>query len=212
MDRATLKATAKSQIKGNIGILFVITLVVTLVSGLVGCIPAVGSVAAALVLTPAFSIAMVHIYLNMAEGVKPEVKDLFAHFQEFWGAFKVTFLVGLFTGLWSMLFVIPGIVKSYSYAMAHFILLENPGMSCVDAITRSRQLMDGHKAELFVLRLSFIGWHFLCILTFGIGYLWLIPYQNAAEAAFYHNLTDPTPAKPREDDYDFSWMDQKEYL
>ena len=150
--------------------------------------------------------------LKMHRGEDAQVKDLFSQFYRFAEGFCLYLLRGIFIVLWSMLFVIPGIVKSYSYAMAHFILLENPSMSCVDAITRSRQLMDGHKAELFVLRLSFIGWHFLCILTCGIGYLWLIPYQNAAEAAFYHNLTDPTPVKPREDDYDFSWMDQKEYL
>ena len=153
-----------------------------------------------------------HFLLKMHRGEDAQVKDLFSQFYRFAEGFCLYLLRGIFIVLWSMLFVIPGIVKSYSYAMAHFILLENPSMSCVDAITRSRQLMDGHKAELFVLRLSFIGWHFLCILTCGIGYLWLIPYQNAAEAAFYHNLTDPTPVKPREDDYDFSWMDQKEYL
>lgn len=150
--------------------------------------------------------------LKMHRGEDAQVKDLFSQFYRFAEGFCLYLLRGIFIVLWSMLFVIPGIVKSYSYAMAHFIMAEDPSISCVDAITRSRQLMDGHKAELFVLRLSFIGWHFLCILTCGIGYLWLIPYQNAAEAAFYHNLTDPTPAKPREDDYDFSWMDQKEYL
>lgn len=188
MDRATLKATAKSQIKGNIGILFVITLVVTLVSGLVGCIPAVGSVAAALVLAPAFSIAMVHIYLNMAEGVKPEVKDLFAHFQEFWGAFKVTFLVGLFTGLWSMLFVIPGIVKACSYSQAMYILAENPGIGAREAINRSKAMMEGHKMDYFVLSLSFIGWAILGGLTLGILYIWLIPYMNATFTNFYHSV------------------------
>ena len=150
--------------------------------------------------------------LKMHRGEDAQVKDLFSQFYRFAEGFCLYLLRGIFIVLWSMLFVIPGIVKSYSYAMAHFIMAEDPSISCVDAITRSRQLMDGHKAELFVLRLSFIGWHFLCILTCGIGYLWLIPYQNAAEAAFYHNLTDPTPVKPREDDYDFSWMDQKEYL
>lgn len=153
-----------------------------------------------------------HFLLKMHRREDAQVKDLFSQFYRFAEGFCLYLLRGIFIVLWSMLFVIPGIVKSYSYAMAHFIMAEDPSISCVDAITRSRQLMDGHKAELFVLRLSFIGWHFLCILTCGIGYLWLIPYQNAAEAAFYHNLTDPTPVKPREDDYDFSWMDQKEYL
>lgn len=147
--------------------------------------------------------------LKMHDGENAQIKELFSQFYRFGEGFCLQLLRRIFIFLWSMLFVIPGIVKSYSYAMAHFILAENPGMSCVDAITESRRLMDGHKMELFVLRLSFIGWSILCILTLGIGYLWLIPYQNAAEAAFYRSLTDPKPQIPKEDDYDFSWMNQK---
>jgi len=118
MDRVALKEQAKQQIKGNIGVLFVITLIVAAVSGLPNLIPVVGTVAMIFVVTPAFSIATVIIYLKLTQGVKPEIAELFAHFNKFWGAFKVTFFVGLFTGLWSLLFVIPGIVKAFSYSMA----------------------------------------------------------------------------------------------
>ena len=78
--------------------------------------------------------------------------------------------------LWSLLFIIPGIVKSYAYILAEFIAMENPEMSASDCLRKSQELMDGHKKELFVLDLSFIGWHILCMFSFGIGYLFLAPY------------------------------------
>ena len=97
-------------------------------------------------------------------------------------------LVSLYTILWTMLFYIPGIVKTYSYAMTFYILNDNPEMSANDAITRSREMMDGHKWQLFCLRLSFIGWILLSCLTFGILLIVVMPYMQAAEAEFYEKL------------------------
>lgn len=188
MSRQELKAKAKEQIKGNIGVLFVIMLIVAFVAGLANVVPVVGSLVSLIVLTPAFTIAMVIIYLKMADGIKPEIAELFQHFNKFWGAFKVTFLTGLFTALWSLLFVIPGIIKSFSYAMAMYILAENPDMPALEAIDKSKAMMDGHKMELFVLGLSFIGWGLLCGITFGIAAIWVIPYMNATMANFYNSI------------------------
>lgn len=188
MDRVALKDQAKQQIKGNIGVLFVITLIVAAVCGLANLIPVVGTVAMVFVITPAFSIATVIIYLKLTQGVKPEIAELFAHFNKFWGAFKVTFFVGLFTGLWSLLFVIPGIVKAFSYSMAMYILAENPEIGALEAINRSKAMMNGHKMDLFVLELSFIGWHLLGAITFGIAYVWVIPYISATTANFYNSI------------------------
>ena len=84
----------------------------------------------------------------------------------------------LYTFLWSILFIIPGIIKSYSYMLAELISLQRPDMSANECITESRRLMNGHKMNMFILRLSFIGWDILCILTCGIGYIFLIPYIN----------------------------------
>lgn len=119
----------------------------------------------------------------------PRFSDLFSEFYRFGRGFAQKFLVGLYTLLWTLLFVIPGIVKGFSYAMTPFILADYPEMTANEAITASRKLMDGHKWELFVLGLTFIGWQILCALTLGIGLLWLIPYQNAAYAAFYREIT-----------------------
>ena len=97
-------------------------------------------------------------------------------------------LYNVFIVLWSLLFVIPGIVKSYSYAMTFYILRDNPDMPASDAITESRRMMDGNKFRLFCLHLSFFGWILLCILTLGILTLFVVPYMQTAQAAFYESL------------------------
>ncbi len=188
MDRVQLKEMAKSQIKGNIGVLFVIVLLIGLVGGAVSAIPVVGGVAAALVVTPAFALAVIQIYLGMTQGRKPEIGDMFSEFKNFWPAFKVNFLVSLFTSLWSILFVIPGIVKGLSYSQAMYILAENPEIGALEAIDRSKKMMDGHKMELFVLSLSFIGWMLLGTITFGIAFIYVIPYMQATLANFYNSI------------------------
>ena len=99
----------------------------------------------------------------------------------------------LYTFLWSLLFIIPGIVKSYSYAMTPYILLDRPELSATDAIKESEKMMNGHKMELFILDLSFIGWILLSMLTCGILVLYVEPYMMATKSAFYLELNGPDP-------------------
>lgn len=101
--------------------------------------------------------------------------------------FCALFLVSLFTILWALLLIIPGIVKAYSYALTPYILLDEPELTARQAIARSCEIMQGRRWKLFCLSLSFIGWGILSILTFGIGILWLVPYMNASFAAFYED-------------------------
>ncbi len=108
-----------------------------------------------------------------------------------WG----TFLMGLFIVLWSLLFLIPGIIKSFSYAMTPFILVERPELSANAAIDESRRLMKGRKFDLFYLYLSFIGWFILSILSLGIGFLWLWPYVQTSLAAFYADVKEEKAEK-----------------
>ena len=97
-------------------------------------------------------------------------------------------LAAIFIFLWSLLLVIPGIVKCFSYSMTPFILEENPELSANEAIDRSRAMMKGHKFDLFWLILSFIGWMILCFFTLGLGWLWLAPYMQTSVAAFYEDV------------------------
>ena len=98
------------------------------------------------------------------------------------------FLMDLKVLLWTLLLIIPGIIMTFAYAMTPYILEEHPEIGAWDASTRSREMMKGHKIDLFWLYLSFIGWAILGILTFGIGYLWLSPYVSCSEIGFYNDL------------------------
>lgn len=118
----------------------------------------------------------------------PELNDLFSQFHRFGQGFAQKFLRGLFVFLWGLLLIIPGLIKSLSYAMTPFIMADDPEISAMDAIAASQQLMDGHKGKLFWLRLTFFGWDLLAALTLNLGHLVLNPYKNAAEAAFYRQL------------------------
>lgn len=198
MNRAELKAQAKEQIKGKIGVLFLITLIIGLISFgasyLLGLIPG-GGLVASIIITPAFSLSIIRVYLMVCAGGQPEVKDAFTGFDDFWSAFKVTFLVGLFTFLWSLLFVIPGIIKALSYSMSMYILAENKGKPALECINESKAMTEGHKGELFVLGLSFIGWMLLGSLTLGIGYIWILPYMQATYTNVYNSLK-PAASEP----------------
>ena len=98
-------------------------------------------------------------------------------------------LRALYTFLWSLLFIIPGIVAGFSYAMTDYILAENPELTADEAITQSKTMMYGNRFRLFCLQFSFIGWDILATLAFGIGHLWLTPYKQAAYAAFYREVS-----------------------
>lgn len=95
--------------------------------------------------------------------------------------------------LWTMLFIIPGIIKSFAYAMTPFILVEFPELTANEASKLSDELMKGHKFDLFYLLLSFIGWFLLCLFTAGIGFLWLEPYVTGALAVFYEDVKSQYP-------------------
>lgn len=179
--------------------------------------------------------------LKLVDNKEVEFKDLFSQFHRLGDGFCMNFLVGLYTVLWTLLFVIPGIIKTYSYAMTPYILAENPGMTATEAITESRRIMDGNKWRLFCLGFSFIGWGLLCAapsliaigilasvairtqnllstlwiiplsILVGVGFLFLSPYQEAAWAAFYRDISGttvvPDPALPESSQNNFDMYD-----
>lgn len=126
--------------------------------------------------------------LKQHDGANPQFGDLFSQFDNFGTGFAQAFLRSLYTFLWGLLLFIPGIVKSLSYAMTPYILAENPNLTASQAIDRSKEMMDGHKMDLFILFLTFFGWDLLAALTMNIGYIFLNSYKCAAEAAFYRQL------------------------
>lgn len=125
--------------------------------------------------------------LNRQE--KPAIERLFSYFSHWKSLTVANLLRSVYIFLWSLLFIIPGILASYSYAMTSYILAEDPDIPASEAIARSKEMMAGNRWRLFCLEISFIGWAILCTFTCGIGFLWLTPYQQAAKAAFYREVS-----------------------
>lgn len=119
------------------------------------------------------------------------IRYLFSTFnsREYFGIVKTMFVRGLYNTLWTLLLIIPGIVKSYEYMMVPYILSEEPNLTANEAITRSRDITYGHKWDIFVLDLSFIGWNLLDLITFGIAKFFVRPYQDATFAKLYNVLS-----------------------
>ena len=131
--------------------------------------------------------------LNQHDRREFHLNDLFSKFDYFSAGFCQAFLRNLYIFLWSLLFLIPGIVASYSYAMTPYIMAEHPEMTASEAIRASKIMMKDNKWSLFCLNFSFWGWSFLCGLTLNIGYIFLNPYKNAAHAAFYRKVSVSDP-------------------
>lgn len=136
----------------------------------------------------AFAFSQAYMALNAADSKSITFNDTFVGFKHFGSSLVLNLLITIFTALWSLLLIVPGIIMSHAYAMSYFILLDNPSLAPNEARKQSIQLMKGYKWKLFCLRFSFIGWYLLGILTLGILYFWILPYQRTAEAEFYRNL------------------------
>ncbi len=138
------------------------------------------------VLSVGFAVAFLLLLRNGDDRLTSNMFEV--SFRQYWHKVWGMFLMYLFIALWTLLFILPGIVKAFSYALTPYILEENPDLSANEAIDHSRAMMKGHKFDLFYLYLSFIGWFFLSFLTLGIGFFWLIPYMYTAQAAFYEDV------------------------
>ncbi len=129
-------------------------------------------------------------FLRKSQSENTSLGTMFAGFKDgYKNIIKVMFFRDLFIGLWTLLFIIPGIVKSYEYRMVPFLLSENPGMSKDEALKASSRMMHGQKWRTFVLDLSFIGWNLLSLLTLGmLGIFYVSPYKRSTDAALYETL------------------------
>ena len=135
-------------------------------------------------------------FLAHAAGRPIDVGMLFDWFSGYLNKVVAFALVTLFTLLWSLLLVVPGIVAALSYSMTFFLLAENPDLDGVEAIRLSKIMMAGHRWKLFCLGCRFFGWAILCVLTFGVLCLWVGPYMVASLAEFYRDLKGQTPQAP----------------
>ena len=136
-----------------------------------------------------FGIAAAGYMLNHIRGFNPEWKSLYVEGKDRFGKyFEVGFITGLITFLWSLLFIIPGIVKGYAYSQVSYIIHDNPNLSTQDVRKISDLMTKGYKGELFVKDLSFILWYMLILCTLGIATIYVTPYMMTVNAMYYENL------------------------
>ncbi|MBO6263057.1 MAG: DUF975 family protein [Clostridia bacterium] len=127
--------------------------------------------------------------IAIVRGNKTGIENLFDGFKTNFVQSLILYILNtIFTALWSLLFVIPGIIAQYRYSMSYYILNDHPEMTANEARKASIELMKGNKWKLFCLHFSFIGWIILCGLTFGILTLWIQPYMETANAEFYESI------------------------
>ena len=158
-----------------------------------GGIPYVSPLIALIVSGP-FALGGAVFFLTFVRGGKVEMGMLFAGFKNFGNALGACILMGIFIFLWSLLLIIPGWIAMLAYSQTFFLMAEAPSLDPLEAIGKSKALMRGHKGKLFCLYFRFFGWALLCMLTLGIGFLWLSPYMAVSSAHFHEDLRQPGAA------------------
>lgn len=219
MNRAELKSKAKESLKGKYGSaigIIIIFILIAVIASACSAIPAVGPIIPTLV-SCVIGFGYLRFFLKISRGEDPSVNELWSCANMWWLYFIISICTGFFVFAWSLLLFIPGIIASYRYRMALYIALDNPSISGLDAIRQSKEMMKGHKWELFVLDLSFIAiyvfYWFICgfavtflrmllhmdsglllaigmIITMVLPSLYIIPYMGVTIANFYNSLKE----------------------
>ncbi|NDI34295.1 DUF975 family protein [Chengkuizengella sediminis] len=210
MTRKEIKQHALESLKGNWGLAVSVTLVVY--SGFYYLLPFLLEISLSgwvgeslsilgvdllnfiiqIVIIP-LSVGTTWFFLELSRKQPGKLKDVFIVYSDSKLALKtigLSLLVGLFVLLWMLLLIIPGIIKSIAYSQVYYILKDKPELTVFEAIKESNKLMEGYKWKYFILNLSFIGWVLLSAFSFGIGFIFLIPYMNTSLASFYDDISN----------------------
>lgn len=189
-ENETLMTEARESLKGKWDQAVLAYLIYFLITGAGTIVPSHPFILslASLILGGPMAYGMVVFSLTISRNGTPKLSRIFEGFDQFGRTLSAYLLMMVFVLLWSLLLVVPGIIAAISYSQTFFILAENDSIGVDDAIEKSKQMMYGYKWKYFGLCLRFFGWGLLCILTLGIGFLWLAPYMQVSFAKFYDDL------------------------
>jgi uncharacterized membrane protein len=193
MKSSEIRAKARVSLGGKIfATAWLLALVVAFIDGMasttLGAIPVIGF-AAVIILWGPIKMGIMPYFLKLARDEKPSFAVIIDGFKnDFKGNMLLGIMEQLFITLWTLLFIIPGIVKSYSYALCYYIKADHPEYGWKECIDESRRMMKGNKWRLFCLDFSFIGWQIVGMLCFGLGGYFVNPYMMTARAHFYEEL------------------------
>lgn len=184
LKNTTLMQSARESLDGKWGIAILGFLLYNIILSFASYI--------SLIIAGPFALGISLFALNLSRGKEVKIEQIFKGFNHFLNCLLAYLLMVVYVLLWSLLLIVPGIIKALSFSMVFFILADNPELNYNEALEESEKIMDGHKWQLFKLNIRFFLWGLLCILTLGIGFLWLVPYIYVTYAKFYDELTTDT--------------------
>lgn len=224
MSRAELKENAKKSLQGKWGQAILLLIIFGIINSIVMGITFIGNTASlsdaatvssildgtyngtmgigfyisgilSILVSAFLTLGSVSFFLKVSRNEEVTFKELFNKTGLWLLYIGVTIMTSIFIGLWSLLLIIPGIIASYSYSMVNYIMVDNPELGVFGAIRRSKEMMNGHKMDYFVLHLSFIGWGILVGLTCGLLSFYVSPYMSVTKANFYNSIKDGKTAE-----------------
>ena len=191
-ENPTLLRAARESLKGKWGVAILTFLIYTLFTSATGSVYSSGSNITFsllnLIIGGPFALGAAIFSLSISRGKEPMLEQIFQGFNRFSDAFIAYVLVVVYVLLWTLLLIIPGIIAALGYSMTFYILADDPLIKPQEALRKSKSMMNGYKMKLFYLWLRFFLLFLLCILTLGIGLLWLIPYVHVTMAKFYDDI------------------------
>tara|TARA_B110000971_G_scaffold65848_1_gene67443 strand:- start:192 stop:809 length:618 start_codon:yes stop_codon:yes gene_type:complete len=191
-DNAVLMQMARESLRGKwntvVPIFLIYIIITSALQGVSEVFPLAGLIS--LILSGPIALGISIFSLNIAGDNDLKAEQLFEGFKNFGTSVVAYLLMVIFILLWSILLIIPGIIAALSYSMTFFIIAEDSSIDAVEALKKSKEMMDGHKWKYFCLSLRFIGWALICILTLGIGFLWLLPYIQVTNVKFYEDIKE----------------------
>ena len=182
-----LMAGARASLSGNWGLAVGTYLVYIILVGSLQIIPVVGGVLGLFIAGP-MAVGICIFTLSLSRNENTRLEQIFEGFRNYGTVLGAYLLMVVFIFLWALLLIIPGIIAAIAYSQTFYILAEDDTIGSMDALRKSKEMMDGYKWKYFCLGLRFIGWALLCVLTLGIGFLWLSPYIQVSYAKFYEDL------------------------
>ncbi len=190
LTRAEMKRNALASLKGNWGTAIGAVIMVYLISVVISMIPTVGTFLD-IFTSGIFTFGLYSFFLNLVRTNNASFDKCFDGFRgNASKSIRTYILVWIFSALWTLLFIVPGIIAAIRYSQAFYILNDNPDMTASQVVEASKTMMRGRKMEYFILCLSFSGWAILSCVTVGIGFIWLVPYIHATMTRFYEGAKD----------------------
>ncbi len=183
-----LMVQARQALRGRWGVAVGGTFLYLLVTTLAGSPKHIGSVIGLLIDGPML-LGVTIFSLALARKQEASVSQIFLGFNDFLRALETYITMLVMILLWALLLIIPGVIAAFEYSQVFYILAEDKNIKPMDALRKSKEMMEGHKMELFRLGLQFFGWFLLSLLTIGIGLLWSMPYFQTTLALFYDKIS-----------------------